>query len=402
MVSQILTNILNKAESLNLLKGIRINETLHVNHTLYADDLFICGLASRKNARSIKMCLELYKTITGQRPNMSKSDLFFPTWVNSRIKKAIIEILDIKQKTFLFKYLGSLISPFRIPVDYFKALITKVESKLAHWKTMHLTMAGKVTLANATIMSIPLFGLSTYAIPESILESITKLIRRFIWSNTSNNTGVHLVGWSTVTSPKSEGGLGIKDLKIMKRALLSKLVFELLNQGDKTWVKFMLYKYGCLEIWKPNKSKKISWTCRGLITTARDIKGKITITNVHPNCSVWSDPWLFNVPINQMPTYVNVHNDISQLQVGDLLAHKHWDNDRLNAIFPNWLVHHISSISISYKIGNTEWKWMHNTKGKSLTAAIYDEFRLKDQSNLWSGCQKLWRLNVVPKIAIFL
>ncbi|KAJ0975854.1 hypothetical protein J5N97_017819 [Dioscorea zingiberensis] len=188
----------------------------------------------------------------------------------------------------------------------------------------------------------------------------------------------------------------------MKRALLSKLVFDLLNQGDKSWIKFMLYKYGNLEIWLPNKNRKISWTYRGLLTTAREIKGNMSITKVHTNCSVWYDPWLFNVPINQMPTYVNVNIDIIQLHVVDFLTHEHWDHDKLSETFPDWLVDHITSLPINYEEEQTEWKWMHNTKGKSLTAAIYDEFRLKDQSNLWPGWPKLWRLNVVPKIAIFL
>ncbi|KAJ0960949.1 hypothetical protein J5N97_001161 [Dioscorea zingiberensis] len=402
MVSQVLTIILNKAENLQLFNGVRIKANLNINHTLYADDLLICGKATRKNARSIMMCMELYKSLTGQRPNLTKSDLFLPSWINKRVKLAIVEILKVRQSSFPFKYLGCWISPFRVPIQYFKALVTKVEKKLAHWKTMYLTMAGRVTLANSTLMFIPLFGLSTYVIPNSIIDCITKLVRQFIWSNTGSGNGVHLIGWSTVTSPKTEGGLGVKDLRLMKRALLSKHVLELLNKSDKTWTQLMIAKYGTFDMWQNCNQPKVSWTYRGLLNTAKEIKSNVAQVNITPNNSIWYQPWLFNIPFNRMPTYLNMEIDMTNMQVKDLLTNGQWNYGALESIFSPELAYLILTKQVNPDSVDNMWKWSHNTNGKTCTAAIYEEYRVKCHSSQWSGWKKLWKLNCVPKVSMFL
>ncbi|KAJ0986340.1 hypothetical protein J5N97_004696 [Dioscorea zingiberensis] len=402
LVSQILTNILNKAESMQLLKGFRISDSLGINHILYADDLLICCRASRQNARSIITCMSMYKIITGQRFNMAKSDIYFPSWFNVRVKKAITDILALNQGVFPFKYLGCWISPFKIPVIYFKQLVTKVENKLAYWKTMYLTMAGRVTLANATLMSIPNYCLSTYAIPDSILDAITKLVRKFIWANNSDGHGLHLIGWEVVTNPKSEGGLGIKNLKVMKKAILSKHVLELLNDGEKTWIKLMKSKYGPSKPWLTTPIRKVSWTYRGLLQTARSIKSNVIQSNIINSNSVLQDPWLFDIPLNLMPTYFNIDYDMSNLSIENLRTNSQWNWDYVNIMFHPYMVDLIFEKQVDEDHNKVKWKWKNKTEGKSLTAAVYDEYRFKDLAIPWNGWKKIWKLRVIPKIKLFL
>ena len=45
----------------------------------------------------------------------------------------------------------------------------------------------------------------------------------------------HLVKWSTVCANKRNGGLGVKDLSILNRALLCKWIWCLANEKDALW-----------------------------------------------------------------------------------------------------------------------------------------------------------------------
>lgn len=53
-------------------------------------------------------------------------------------------------------------------------------------------------------------------VPIAIINRIECAIRSFLWSHGEENRKLHLVGWRQVIKPKTEGGLGIPNLKLMQ------------------------------------------------------------------------------------------------------------------------------------------------------------------------------------------
>jgi hypothetical protein len=51
------------------------------------------------------------------------------------------------------------------------------------------------------------------------------------------------VNWNMVTTPKRFGGLGIREARLTNLALLGKLVWNMLHNKDKLWVKVLSHKY---------------------------------------------------------------------------------------------------------------------------------------------------------------
>lgn len=49
--------------------------------------------------------------------------------------------------------------------------------------------------------------------------------------------------WTTVTTPRKHGGLGIRESRHTNLALLGKLVWSILHERDKSWVKVLSHKY---------------------------------------------------------------------------------------------------------------------------------------------------------------
>jgi len=58
--------------------------------------------------------------------------------------------------------------------------------------------------------------------PTYISCQLEKIMRAFLCSNTDVKTGFHWVKWDDVCQPKCEGGLGIRALRDMNKALKAK------------------------------------------------------------------------------------------------------------------------------------------------------------------------------------
>ncbi|CAK8568710.1 unnamed protein product [Lathyrus sativus] len=52
------------------------------------------------------------------------------------------------------------------------------------------------------------------------------------------------VSWFSVCKTKEHGGLGIKDISLFNRALLSKWLWRLIHEQDAIWKPLLVLKYG--------------------------------------------------------------------------------------------------------------------------------------------------------------
>lgn len=140
-------------------------------------------------------------------------------------------------------YLGVLISSKKLANIHFDSMIDQVENLTKGWDHNHISPAGRTTLINSSIMSILLYYLSIYPIPDSILDQISKIARHFFWSKSGNRNGICTVSWDDVTLNKTEGGLSIRNLKFSKISFMSKNVFNYLNSTNLIWVDIVRLKY---------------------------------------------------------------------------------------------------------------------------------------------------------------
>lgn len=73
--------------------------------------------------------------------------------------------------------------------------------------------------------SIHVYCLSLEHAPKSILEGIRKCCYAFLWSR-KEKKGFHLANWGLVSKSKDLGGLGLKDIMILSKALASKIFWR--------------------------------------------------------------------------------------------------------------------------------------------------------------------------------
>lgn len=177
--TQNLTTILYKARFIGLIPGFSTYLTNNFNHLMYADDLILVSTASRKSARNICLCLNIYTHLSGQYPNHNKSEIYFPNCFNKRVSPRICNILNFKQGKTPFTYLGVLISPKRLGNSHFDSMINRINMAVAEWGKAILSKASKSVFINRILMGTPIYCLSVYPIPDIILSKLSRLLGNF-------------------------------------------------------------------------------------------------------------------------------------------------------------------------------------------------------------------------------
>lgn len=143
------------------------------------NDLILITQATRKSARNINLCFNIYERLTGQRANKTKSDIYFPTRFNCMLKNSNCQILGFNTGFFPLTYLGISISPKRLALPTFARMLDKTEKILSFWKHSCISMVSKTILINSILMSTPVYYLSIYHVLDTILDGITKAARLF-------------------------------------------------------------------------------------------------------------------------------------------------------------------------------------------------------------------------------
>ncbi|WZZ57367.1 hypothetical protein YC2023_057474 [Brassica napus] len=105
--AEVLSHLMTKAMEDRSLMGVKIsNNAPAVNHLFFADDSLFFSLANIKAAKKLKSILGLYKAVSGQAINLSKSSITFGAKVNDSVKTRMRSLLGIYNDGGFGKYLG--------------------------------------------------------------------------------------------------------------------------------------------------------------------------------------------------------------------------------------------------------------------------------------------------------
>ena len=116
--------------------------------------------------------------------------------------------------------------------------------RLARWKRQYLSKGGRITLIKSTLASIPVYQMSIFRMPKSVVKRLEKLQRDFLWGGGSTGRKIHLVIWKVVCTQKEKGGLGIRRMGSFNKALLGKWVWRFAVEKDVLWKKVIGVKHG--------------------------------------------------------------------------------------------------------------------------------------------------------------
>lgn len=80
--------------------------------------------------------------------------------------------------------------------------------------------------------------------PVKVRRNIVIIQREFLWGGVGGGKKISWVKWETVCQHKRNGGLGVKDIRVMNVSLLAKWRWRLLDGERTLWKEVLAEKYG--------------------------------------------------------------------------------------------------------------------------------------------------------------
>ncbi|XP_052181884.1 uncharacterized protein LOC127794677 [Diospyros lotus] len=172
-------------------------------HLAFADDLMLMARGDPMSINIIMECLADFGAKSGLAVNSMKSSLYTAVILGQDLQD-IHGLVNFHKDSFPWP-LSSLV------------LITMLRSLI---KLRLILMVGR-----------------TLPSPE-VSDRITQLCRAFLW-----NSKHSLIAWKDVCLPKSEGGLGFKDIGCWNSALSAKVIWNIQHKKDSLWVCWISHEY---------------------------------------------------------------------------------------------------------------------------------------------------------------
>nr|GEV01459.1 putative RNA-directed DNA polymerase, eukaryota, reverse transcriptase zinc-binding domain protein [Tanacetum cinerariifolium] len=157
---------LQEAKSKNLFEGIKVGSLeVEISHLQFADDAFIMGKWSIKNANNLCRILRCFNLASGLKVNFSKSK-FFGVGVDTNETRQLASILKFQPSSLPCSYLGLPIGSNMNNAINWKHVIDKFHKRLTSWKAKTLSYGGRLTLLKSVLGALDTYIFSIFKAPN--------------------------------------------------------------------------------------------------------------------------------------------------------------------------------------------------------------------------------------------
>jgi len=220
----LMTNAVNR----NLFRGFEVKRGgTVVSHLQYADDTLCIGEPTVDNLWLLKAVLRGFEMASGLKVNYHKSSLIGVN-VQRDFMEAACKFLHYREGVVPLKYLGLQVGANSIKVSTWVPMLDQLKKRLNSWGNKYVSSGGRIVLLNSVLNAIPIFYLSFLKIPAKVLKLVIRIQKEFLWGGVSGGRKVCWVKWKKICQPRSKGGLGVRDVKLVNLSLLAKWKWRLL------------------------------------------------------------------------------------------------------------------------------------------------------------------------------
>ncbi|KAJ4822002.1 hypothetical protein Tsubulata_036438 [Turnera subulata] len=324
----------------------------------------------------IKQCLQLFCDCSGQKVSASKTQIFFSTNVPDSVREQFHSGLGYTITDDLGTYLGVPLIHRRVTRQTYVGVLERVSRRLSSWQSHLLSFAGRVTLKQSVLASLPLYTMQTVLLPVSLVQDLERPCRGFIWGSSGGVRRVHLTPWRLVCSPKAQGGLGLHCLSFLNQAMLAKLCWGVVASPSALWVQVLRAKYlcqreavlltilmsSCSALWR---GMSCVWhvVFNGLQWAIGD--GKVV--------QFWEDAWVDDVgPLRLVALGPIPEQDVSLPVAAYALPLGFWDWSKFQHLLPASICFKIARVPCpSVAVGADMVYWRHTASDQFTTSSTY-------------------------------
>ncbi|GKB43590.1 RNA-directed DNA polymerase, eukaryota, reverse transcriptase zinc-binding domain protein [Tanacetum coccineum] len=240
---------------------------LKILNLYFVDDLVMFCHGDMISASVMRRALDEFCLSSGLRPSMAKSTVYIGNVPND-VKEEIKSVMPFCEGTLPVKYLGIPLNSSMIVNNDCTVLFEKIKKRVEDWRNKALSYAGRLQLI------------------ASVLSSLNK----------------------------SEGGLGIKSMKVWNEVLMAKHLWNVIIDKDSIWVRWVRTTWlKNVSIWVVEPKKLNSWGWKQILRNGRKV-------------SFWYDRWNDKSPLcNLINTNHLVYDSLARkIRVADLIFEDRW------------------------------------------------------------------------------
>ncbi|GJU78264.1 hypothetical protein Tco_1275334 [Tanacetum coccineum] len=156
-------------------------------------------------------------------------------------------------------------------------------------------------LIDFVLESIHVYWTFVFLLPHNVIHDINKLYKGFLWNLGKLSKGKAKVVWKSICIPKSQSGLGLKDIGIWNKAMIIKHLWHAVIEKDSLWVKWVnTVKLKGRSIWAINEEVYDSLGCKNILKLRNEVRNYITtILGDGANASV-----IYDIGVELLEEYV--------------------------------------------------------------------------------------------------
>ncbi|CAM8990804.1 unnamed protein product [Rhodiola kirilowii] len=241
--TELLSAKLRKAVEGNQLSGVQLCRNAPVvTHLLFADDSLFFIKAEAAEAGALKRILSQFEAVSGQRVNYEKSEICFSRNTPGNVRAGVCSVFGVVQVSSHSRYLGLPLMVGQRKTETCRSIVEKIWKRVNDWKSKLLSAAGREVLVKAVIQAMPVYMMSVYLFPKSVISEMARLIQQFWW-NKKGSKGISWLSQDMLQTKKYEGGLGFKNLSVFNEAILMKVAWRMVKHPHLLISQVLLAKY---------------------------------------------------------------------------------------------------------------------------------------------------------------
>ncbi|KAL0282527.1 UNVERIFIED_CONTAM: putative ribonuclease H protein [Sesamum radiatum] len=257
----------------------------------FADDLLLFCKADVASVRIFRHGLDEFAKLSGLHANPEKSQLILSRSAQP-MREHLLAALQFQEGHLPLRYLGLPLLASRLSISDCQPLLLKIDSRIKGWDSIQLSFAGRLQLIKSVLMSLNVYWAMAFILPKGIIRAVEKRMRHFLWKGNSA-VGYPKVAWSAVCRPMEEGGLGIRDILALNKALMSRHLWKVIQRNQSSiWVQWITHTHlRHKTVWTVDV-KGGSWGWRKLLRLRSALLPYIEFKVGNGELfSIWHDPW---------------------------------------------------------------------------------------------------------------
>ncbi|KAG2302208.1 hypothetical protein Bca52824_030859 [Brassica carinata] len=218
-----------------------------------------------QNLLPFRSVMTVFKDWSGLDMNEAKSEIYYGGY-NDIQASVLADLSGFKRGSFPTRYLGLPLDPKKITFATMQPFLDRITSKLHSWTVKTLTFAGKVKLIYSVIYGMVNFWSSVFVLPKRFYQKVDSICSAFLWKNSTTSAAGARVSWSSICTPKKEGGLGLRTLEEFDLVFRLKRLWNFFSNSGSLWVAWLAKnRFNGKSFWLVRDSQRFSVTVRSML-----------------------------------------------------------------------------------------------------------------------------------------